>query len=83
MKVRCVICEKEISSPRKGADFVVCDDCKRQEPALRNEKPHQLRRRLKANGWVRALRNGTISYEGPLDYCPTCFAKMKEKANGK
>ena len=31
MKARCVICEKEISSPRKGADFVVCDDCKRKK----------------------------------------------------
>ncbi len=31
MKIHCALCEKEVSQPRKGVDFVICDDCKRKK----------------------------------------------------
>ena len=31
MKIRCVVCEKEVPQPSKGVDFVICDSCKKEK----------------------------------------------------
>lgn len=58
---------------------IVCDGCK-EEIGAYNEKAHQIRKRLKELGWVRASSNGVVRYEGPLDYCNKCFEKMRSQA---
>jgi len=60
---------------------IVCDGCGTGVSVCRDEKPHQVRSDLRRSGWVRALFNGVIVYEGPLDYCRKCFNEMKKKSD--